>query len=229
MKKQIKKISLGLVLCSLFSVIKAQNVNLDMVTESNLMSKNISSKVIAEGSPYINEKFSQIRITQYKARVFNARYNAYNGEMEVMTNENKVIALDNNVDFEVTFTTPKKIYRSISYVTDKDMSKRGFLVVLSDNDNNSLFKEERIKYYEKVEASSSYQQDKPAKFDRIGDSYYIMMNDKVTFVPQKKKDFLKAFPNQANQLKSYMKANKLSPKDEDELINIINYLSTITE
>ena len=112
MKKQIKKISIGLVLCSLFSVIKAQNVNVDMVTESNLMSKNISSKVIAEGSPYINEKFSQIRITQYKARVFNARYNAYNGEMEVMTNDNKVIALDNNVDFEVTFTTPKKIYRS---------------------------------------------------------------------------------------------------------------------
>jgi len=26
-----------------------------------------------------------------------------------------------------------------------------------------------------------------------------------------------------------MKTNKLSPKNEDELINIINYLSTITE
>jgi len=229
MKKQIIKISIGLFLCSLFSVIKAQNVNVDMVTELNLMSKNISSKITAEGSPYINETFSQTRIAQYKDRVYSARYNAYNGEMEVMTNDSKVIALDNNGDFEITFTSPKKIYRTISYVTDNNTSKRGFLVVLSDNDNNSLFKEEHIKYYEKVEALSSYQQDKPAKFNRVDDSYYIKMNEKVTFVPQKKKDFLKAFPEHASKLKSHMKTNKLNPKNEDELVKIVNYLSTISQ
>jgi len=226
MKKQIKLITATVILCSLFSI-NAQNINVDIATERNLMSKNVSSKINADGSPYINENFSTISITQYQGSTYNARYNAYNGEMEVMVENNKVIALDNNGDFEIKFTSDNKIYRTINYTTNKNISKRGFLVVLSEDDKHGLFKEERIKFYEKVEAASSYQQDKPAKFKREDDRYYVKLNGNITFIPQKKKDFLKAFPEQASKLKSYMKKNKLNPKNEDQLITLVKYLSTI--
>ena len=223
-----KGIFLFIGVMSMFTI-NAQNINVDIATERNLMSKNVSNKVNADGSPYINDNFASIRITQYKDRLFNARYNAYNGEMEVRIEDNKVIALDNNSDYEVIFTSDNKTYRTVNYVTDQDYAKKGFLVVISENDKYSLFKEEKIKFLQKVKATTSYQQDKPAKFQREDDRFYLKINDETTYVPQKKKDLLEAFPEHAKDLKSYMKKNKLNPKNEDELIKIVEYLSTLSE
>ncbi|MBF8151209.1 hypothetical protein ITJ86_14970 [Winogradskyella sp. F6397] len=227
MKKNLRKVTVGLLFCSLFQVISAQDVNVDIATERNLMSKNISSKVNAEGSPYIDENFSSVRIAEQNNKIYVARYNAYNGELEVKLDKGKIIALDNNSDYEVTFTLTDKKYKTKTYITESGVSKRGFLVVLSENENHSLFKEERIKYYEKVEATSSYQQNKPAKFKKQDDLYYIQLGDVVTIMPQKKRDLLKAFPENSKKLKSYMKTNKLNPKHEDDLIKIADYLSTL--
>lgn len=227
MKNLVKKIITSFLFCTFFYYTNAQNVNLDLTTESFLMSKDVSSKIVADGSPYINEDFSLVRITQYADKVFSARFNAFSNEMEVMSDNNKVIALDNNGNYEVTFTATGTVYRITNYVTETNFSKRGFLVVVSENENYTLLKEERIKFFDKIEASNSYQADKPAKFLRADDRYYIKIGDKVTFLPQKKNDFLKLFPEQEKKLKSYMKEKKLNPKNEEDLIVLAEYLSTI--
>jgi hypothetical protein len=229
MKKQLKRIALTLCFCSFLSLLTAQNGNVDIATERNLMSKNISSKLNAEGSPYINENFSRVLINQYDDKIYVGRYNAFNGELEVKLAENNIIALDNNANYEVTFTSTNKIYKTENYITENGNSKRGFLIVFSEDENYTLYKEEHIKYYEKVEAASSYQQDKPAKFKKENDTYYIKLNNTVTFFPNKKRDLLKAFPKQAKTLKTYLKKNKLNPSNEDELVTIANYISTIVK
>lgn len=229
MKNQLKKITLGFIFSFTVILLGAQSVSLDFATESNLMTRNANAKVIADGSPYIDENFLAIRITQYKDKLYSARFNASNGVLEVKINNEKVISLDRKAEFEVVFTSTNKTYRAVDYIDQNSNSRREFLVVFSEDKNYSLFKEERIKYFEKVEAISSYQQDKPARFKRDDDLYYLKLNNKTNFVPQRKKDFLKAFPKQSKKLKSYMKKNKLNPKNEDELITIIKYLSTIVE
>jgi uncharacterized protein with FMN-binding domain len=208
----------------------AQNINIDIATESFLSSRNASSRITADGSPYIDDNFSGVRISKYKNKVYNARYNAFNGELEVKIENDRIIALDFNDNVEVTFTLTDKKYRAVDYVKENSTSKKGFLVVLSESQNLTLFKEERIKFFEKVEAASSYQQDKAAKFQREDDLYYIKASDNmIKFLPKRKKDFLRVFPKQSKKLKSYLKENKLNPKNEDELITIIKYLSTIVE
>jgi hypothetical protein len=227
MTNSLKKHSAILILCALFSVTNAQNI--DFASEQNLRSENLSSKIVADGSPYIDENFAAARITQYKDKIFSARYNAYNNQMEVKIEDDKVIALDKNGDFEVIFIANDKIYRTVNYFTEENTSKKAFLVVLSDNAKYTLFKKERIKFYDKVEAASSYEKAKPAKFQREDDVYYIKKDGKTVYLPQKKKDFLKSFPKQENELKSYLKKEKLNPKNEDELITIVEYLSTLSE
>jgi TRAP-type C4-dicarboxylate transport system substrate-binding protein len=149
--------------------------------------------------------------------------------LEVNIDDNKVIALDPNWDYEVTFTLTNKIYRAVRYVSDTNISKKRFLVVLSENKKHTLFKEERIKFYEKVEAATSYEKDKPAKFERIDDQYYLKLSDNMTLVPQNKKRFLRLFPNKEKELKEFIKENKLHPKNEEELIKIVEYISTIMD
>jgi len=227
MKKQINKITIGLVFLSLLSLVNAQTI--DMTAERTLMSKDASVPVKAEGSPYISDSFMLARISSYGNKIFNARFNAFNNEMEVSIEDNKVIALDNKVDFEVIFTAENKIYRTVTYLDDNATSKRGFLVVLFENDKYSLFKEERITFNEKVEARTSYDKAKPASYNRIDDLYFIKLEDKITFLPQRKKDFLQRFSKHEKELKSYMKNNKLNPKNEDELITLVKHLSTLNQ
>ncbi len=168
-------------------------------------------------------------ITQFKDKIYSARYNAFINEMEVTLENAKVIALNPNSDYVVTFTTTNKVYKAVNYVDDNEVSKKGFLVLLSENEKCSLFKEERIKFYEKTVATTSYDKEIAAKYKRVDDNYYIKLGDKTTFLPQRKKDFLKLFPNEEKKLSTYMKKNKLNPKNEDELISVIKYLSTLIE
>jgi hypothetical protein len=208
------------------NTITAQNVNIDIVTESNLMSKSLSERVSAQGSPYINETFLPLKIKGYANQVYTGRYNAYNGEMEVNLGS-KIIALDVKNDMEVLFTQTNKIYKTYYYQTDSGISKRGFLLVIKENDSFSLLKREYVKYYEKVKAASSYQKDKPAKFKRESDTYFIKKGNSVSYMPTKKKDLLSTFPKHAKAIKAYLKENKLSPNKEEHLIQIAQYIATL--
>lgn len=217
--RQNFKSLLALSLLIFVTSIYAQNVNVDFTSERAIASRNISPKVTANGSPYINEIYLPIKISQYPSKIFSARYNAYNGEMEVKINEEKIIALDNTAEYKVIFTGTNKTYVVQDYITSDGMSKRGFLVVIDSKEKYTLFKEERVKFYEKVTAATSYQQDKPAKFKKESDRFYLKKGSKVVFIPQKKKDLIKLFP----EVKSYMKKNNLNPKNEEDLIKLIQY------
>ena len=227
MTHQIKRFAFVLVLLLITSNINSQTINVDVATERGLMSKNVSNKINAAGSPYVDENFSAIRIDQYSDKVYTARYNAYNDEMEVKVEGGKVVALDNTSELTVSFTAKNKKYKTYSYTTEKGASKRGFLVVLDDTEKYALLKREYIKYYEAEEAASSYQQDKPATFRREDDTYFLKMDDKMMSIPLKKKSFLKAFPEHSSDLKTYIKKNKINLKKEADLKQVISYISEL--
>lgn len=223
----MKKIALFITLIGLAVNIYAQNVNIDVATERNLMSKTASKKIIADGSPYIEDNFAAIKIEQFDDQVFTARYNAYNDEMEVRLADGKIIALDNNADYTVKFIANNKVYKTSSYITENDAARRGFLVVLKQTDDYTLLKREQVKFYKKVAAASSYQQDKPANFKREDDSYLVQLDGNILNISQKKKTFIKAFPKHSSKLKTYIKKNKINLKKEEDLIETVAYLSTL--
>lgn len=201
--------------------------SIDVASERLYMDGIASKEISALGSAYINETFMPSVIRRYKNQMFLSRYNAYNGELQVDLGNGKIIALDVNKDYELMFTSTNKIYRAVSYITEDGTSKRDFLVLVNETDDVAIFKKESIRYVDAVPAATSYQVDKPAKFERNDDEYYIQMDGSITHLPTKKKDFLKKFPKQSKELKDYLKDSKLDPRDETELIQIVNHISTL--
>lgn len=224
MKKTILT-SLGLVLLTLTSF--GQGItSIDVATEKLYMSSDASKAVSALGSPYVNETFLPVKVKGYDNQLFTGRFNAYNGEMEINLGT-KIIALDMNKDYQVMYTQNNKIYRTYNYATESGITKRGFLNVVNENGDNALLKAEKIIYQEKQPAATSYQTDKPAKFINKGASYYIKTANGIKHLPTRKKDLLKAFPKDAKKVKSYLKDNKISLKDESDLVTLSGFLATL--
>lgn len=232
MKNLFKKITLNLICCFAFVSISAQsldNLGLDGLQSRMVVNGDRTKDSNTKGSQYIDDNFTTVRINRYKDKIFSGRYNAFNNELEVLVEDDNLVVLNPASDYEVVFINTNKIYRGLSYTTEDGVSKTSFLVVLSENEKYTLFKEERVKFYEKVESKSSYDKEKPAEYKRISDNYYIKLGDNVTFLPQNKKDLLKAFPDESKKLTAYMKDKKLNPKNEDDLIVLAEYLSTLNK
>ena len=213
-------------LCS-FLILKmasGQSVNVDLTTERSLMSKSLSSKIEAQGSPYIQKGFEAVKISGFENQNYVARFNAYSGEMEVKIGPESIIALDPEGSYDVIFKKEAKRYRPFTYYTPNGNQKRGYLVLLKETDNFVFLKREVVQFYDKVKANSSYQNDKPAKFQREDDEYYLFTADTVTYFPTNKKELAKAFPKQANGIKSLVKSEKLSYKKEADLIKIAEFI-----
>ena len=204
---------------------------LDFASEVGFSPKNISRAMPnVMGTPYINEDYQQVRINGTDNKIYSGRYNAYINEMEILVAAGRdPIALDiSNNDYEVFFLQENKLYKTFNFESDRGITKRGFLVVISEENDIMVLKEETIKYYDKVAASSSYDQDKPAKFRREDDNYYIKLRSgRVVYLPSKDKDIAKAFPEHSKEIMAFVKKNKLKTKREEDLIKVANFIGSL--
>lgn len=222
----ISKVALFIVLLTFTSHITAQNnINMDVSSEGNLMWKNTNTLPDAEGSPFINETYLPIKVSVIPDKVYTGRFNAYNGEMEVDLGNGKIIALDISSEIEVTFIGSGDTYRVYDYMDANNNRQRRFLMVVHGEDKFQLLKEEKIKYIEGRQAQTSYDKDVAPKFKRSDDNYYINLNGTITYVPNKNKKVLSAFPKDAKALKGFMKKNKLNAKNEEDLVKIAEFLA----
>lgn len=226
--KITKKFTLvtGLVLGAISFGFSQGATSIDVATEKLRMSAEASQPIDAQGSPYVDDKFLPLIVSGYDNQIFTGRFNAYNGEMEVNLGT-KIIALDKTSQYEVVFTQTRKVYRTFSYQNDTGVAKNGFLAIVNETDDFALLKEEKIKYYERVEPISSYQQAKPAKFKREDDNYYIKKGDNVSYLPLKKKSILKTYAKHSKAIKAYIKENKISTGKEADLIRLAKYISEL--
>lgn len=206
-------------------------VTLDLMAEGGVIPKKASTILKnAIGSPYINENYQWVKIINFPDKSFEGRFNAYNNEMEIKISANQEpIALDiANNDYEVHFINENKIYKTFDYKLNRGITKRGFLIVVFSEDNVSLLKEEVIKFYDIIPASTSYDQDKPAKFRREDDNYYLKLKSgRIVYLPLKDKEIAKAFPEHSKEIMAFVKKNKLKTKKEEDLIKVANFIGSL--
>jgi hypothetical protein len=212
-------------------IVVSQRTSLDFASEVGFSPKNLSNVIKdAIGSPYIDEEFLPVKIKSVGDKIYSGRYNAYLNEMEIIPGAGQsAIALDfSNNDYEVHFLNLNKTYRTFNFESSRGVTKRGFLVVISEVNDVSLLKEEIVKYYEKVAAISSYDQDKPAKFRRENDNYYIQLKSgRIVYLPSKEKDIAKTFPEHSKEIMAFVKKNKLKIKKEEDLVKLANYIGSL--
>ena len=185
-----------------------------------------SRRVIADGSPYISEKFEAVKIKSLNDHVHFGRYNAYNGRMEIKL-ENEIIALDNTKVSEIIFLQFNKVYRTYKYKSENKKQKNRFLLIVKETKKYILLKEEIITFTPKIPPKSGFETEIPAKYIRENDKFYLKLDNTITYIPTRKKDLLKTFPGHSKKLKNYIKENNLSTKKEKDIIKIVEYLSSL--
>lgn len=227
----IKKIAFYLSILFFIPFVGQSQQVLDFASEVGFSPKNISRAMPnVIGSPYVSEDYQQVKINSVENKIYSGRYNAYINEMEILVAAGRdPIALDiSNNDYEVLFLNNNKLYKTFNFESNRGITKRGFLVVISEENDIMLLKEEIIKFYDKVAASSSYDQDKPAKFRREDDNYYIKLKSgRIVYLPSKDKDIAKAFPEYSKEIMAFVKKNKLKTKKEEDLIKVANYIGSL--
>lgn len=179
-----------------------------------------------KGSPYINDKFEAVKFKKFGNKIYFGRYDANLGEMQIKRDSDTIV-LNLSDNYELTFSSHNKTYKTYSYESKDGLSKRGFLVVLNESDSLAVLKEEVIKFYQEKPSTNGYDKAKPAEYKRVKDTYYYRLGENISELPQKRKDFLELFPEHSNKLKDFIKKNKISLKDDDDLNTLFNYLETL--
>ena len=203
--------------------------DIDNFFNDNGLKENTKAYDDIKGSPFINDEFKKANISLEPDLLFYIKYNAFVDQMEVMGKNKTSFALNKSIDnVIVNFLEDKKTYQVFSHL-ENDVATNRFFNVLNPNAKTLLLKKEEITLKEKQPAKTTYEKDKPARFAKSPDSYYIKYPNKLTAteLPSNKKEFAKKFPNIENKILEYIKSEKIKLSKEADLINLFKELNRL--
>ncbi|GEP49592.1 hypothetical protein FNO01nite_02640 [Flavobacterium noncentrifugens] len=179
------------------------------------------------GSPYVQNMFAPATVDNIKTPA-NVRYNVYKDEFEFIAPKGDTLILDRIEDFgSITFKGSNKKYRLVVYTDKSNSLVNGYLMELYTKPNLVLYKKENINLTGEKIAKTTLERDMPAKYTKIGDTYFLKTpNGNTTEFPDGRKALVKLFPDKKQPLESYLKENKIDFDNESDLIKIVDFLTT---
>jgi hypothetical protein len=190
-----------------------------------------------KGTPYINEQFvdGQYFLDGESQGHFYLRYNVYNDQIEILvdaTPEN-LNGKDPKFDVYLKFDNSMvmlngKIIKSYYYNDEHGNSSNSYFIEVNKTDKISLLLRKRCVLTPAEKAATPNQADRAAKFT-IYDDYYLLLQNETypRKIELKKRKLLKEFPKYELDLKAFMKQENINLNQEDDLIKLTNYLSTL--
>jgi hypothetical protein len=182
-----------------------------------------------KGSPYLNEeyKLGQFFIGEKSYGNVMMRFNTYTDEIELMPVDGEEIgALMKLDDSRLVFEN--KTLKLMSYQDEDGYAQKGYFLVLSSHDNLQLLLRKKCVFSPNEKGPTANHADRAAKFTQY-DYFYIVKNNETPIqVNPKKKSILKVFPDQKNEIKSYLKSEKLKLKKQEDFAKLIDYIASLS-
>lgn len=195
--------------------LESQSLNGEIVTMNDLFTKQLKSKSGNEitGNPYLYKEWKKNGIVlsngdkhQYHA----INYDIYRDQVVVLKNKDSVFIIDKNLIDGFVINSRKF-----------SQYKGAFYEELYTGDTLSLLK----KYDAKIIEGMFNPTDATRKPDRLNivDDYYIKKGESIVKFSPSKKSVAENLGISQGELKTYLKKNKLSYKNEKDLIGIFKY------
>ena len=185
--------------------------------------KNSGSKV--QGIPYSQKMFGFANVEKLNINAY-MRYNVVNDEFEFITKKNDTLILDKIDDFNtIKFPEMRLKYMLTPYV-NRGKLVYGYLIDFYDKGDFGLYKKENISFVEEKPAKTSLEVTMPAKYTKIGDSYFLKNKETISEFPSNKKGLLKIFPDKKQLLEDFIKENKIDFDEISSYIKIVDFLAT---
>jgi hypothetical protein len=183
-----------------------------------------TEKAPVKGSPYLDEAYVEGTILfADNKRVAPIRYNAHKDIIEFQT-QGQTRVLDPNtaikrVSFgESTFVVEK--YR------DNGITKYGYFTLL-DSGKVMLYTKKSVKFQPVLKNKALDGTDVPAEYRRNPDEFYFKIAGSDMTEIKSIKSMIAAFPDKNDELSAYAKKEKISPRNEEELKQLIKYYNSL--
>lgn len=186
-------------------------------------------------SPFWNKDFVAGKIIDSKDnRVIDVyiRYRILDDVIQVKSdakyNDDDAMNLARSEEFEAVINNQKfRFYKN--YPIFINSTKSGYALILLESDKVSLIKRISQEFIPEKKAENSYTSATPPKLNNI-ENYFIDINNKLIEIKPHKKKAADAFPDHQDEIKSFIKKNKLKFRGSDEeadLTTLVEYYSTL--
>ncbi len=173
-----------------------------------------------EGSIYQSLLYKDASIIDEKSGTFDAklRYNIHTDAIEHKKGDNLFTIVKNP-------TTHVRINEDYYYYsefrTQRGIEKPGYYVLVEYNEKYRIYKRFVTEIREPSNNGSVNGTSEPGKI-RINTTYYIEEEGTIMEFPMSKKAVLSAFSDKADELKAYMKKEKIKLRKEEGIIKLVS-------
>ena len=217
------RFSIVVALFSVVSVLSQNNGNAKV--SGSLYINPVKAEDKPLGSPYSEISFAKANVSKINTETY-MRYNTFADEFEFITPKNDTLILDKLEDFaQINFMGINKKYELLAY-TDNKKLVYGYLIISHETNGFTLYKKENVNYTEAKIAKTSFELNMPARFTKVGDTFFFKnKSGTTTAFPDGKKALLKAFPEKKSAIEAFLNENKLDFKSEKDLQKLMDLIA----
>ncbi|MGS0748472.1 hypothetical protein [Halpernia sp. GG3] len=202
-------------MASFVTVVAQQISNLDKSFYTIEGNKLLQSSVSIDGTPYLYP-FMNANVEGVQGST-KMRYNANNDEVEYETANGNLALLKQAKFSDIYFLEQNMHLKLVTYNYDK-ATITGYLYLLVDTPNLKIFKREHINYYPEKVAKSSYDTSSPPSFIKADAAYFVQRGTSgIVELPSNKKQLIELFPDKKEEIKNYLKDNKLNYSNKNDV------------
>lgn len=195
--------------------------------KNRVKKQNITSIKI-KGSPYFDESFELAEI-EYFGKILNdkiyLRYNALNDEMEMSLNSSSTdsdnVLIKNN---KISCIIENKKYKYLGFTPDNSNPIIGYLCILFEGKNLTLYQRKQKIYLEATKARTSLERSFPARYSDKIEYYFSINNGSTLEIKLNKKDLFRKLNSYSESIKEYLVLNKIKIKSKEDLFSLFKYL-----
>lgn len=199
--------------------------DIDNITEGNV--NRVFKHIDVTGTPYYETKFQQGRLKykdQWTENLF-LRLDVRNNIIELQK-FGEIVYIDGHRIDEIEIFDKKRTYLKNGYYAKSipTMRKSHFMRVIYEDEDVTVFERRTVKrLVNTVTYGTATQKD---YYDWSKKTYALIDGDAKSF-KLKDKDIFKLFPDHKDEIKSYIKKNKLKVKREDDFRKAMEYAKTL--
>ena len=176
------------------------------------------------GSPYLDDTYVDgVIYHTSKNQTVPIRYNAFQDLMEYKQNGKALVWDPSTTIKKVSFGTSTFVV--MKYELNKK-SKLGYLAVL-DSGKVTLFSKKTITFIPAKKGGALDGSDQLAQFKRSPDVFFYKIEDGALQEVENIKSLIASFPDKQEELTRFAKKEKISPRKEKEIIQLVQYYNSL--
>ncbi|HUS85650.1 MAG TPA: hypothetical protein VMW76_00290 [Bacteroidales bacterium] len=199
---------------------------MNLTEETVSLNKSVVNMPGYTGSPFLSSEFTEGSITASGGIIYEKvplRYNIFNDIFEFEKD-----GIPYNLDaakYGLKVSAGGQLFVFADYNYNK-ITNKGYLELL-ETGNFSLYKKYKVRY-DRPEPAGAYTDTKPGNFFKLPSEYFLQEgeNGEKKFIT-KESEFLELCGIHRQEVKTFMKNNRLKMKKESDLKEIVKFLNSL--